>query len=104
MKQYINPSTLRARRRVAVQNAIARRITGDPGATWSKFSSMFTDKVFPPSITMGDLNEKAISEKLVSLLEAATKNAKTFEPGTAQDLVEILQNIPRKKKKRKTSE
>jgi hypothetical protein len=98
-----NPSTLRTRRRVAILDALARRMTGHPLETWQTFSTQFA-RVVPEAVSPADLNNKLISLRLVAVLESAIKNARAFTPGKADDVSKILLDIPRKTRRRQKSE
>jgi len=102
MKTQTKTTTIRQRRRTAILDAAARRLTNISSATWRNLETIFTNALFPEPITENDLDNRQVSKKLTEITTTMHKNASRAEGGTAVDLVEIVQTMPRLPSTRKT--
>lgn len=90
-------STLKARRRNMILDAIAARITGDPSSAWSAVGTAFSGKIMPVKITPQELTNKRVKAQVIDILKAFMRHADAMpEEGMAEDLVKVLKAVPRK--------
>jgi hypothetical protein len=94
------------RRRTRIMDVLAARmfpdgmIEGKP-ATWARMSTLFA-QVLPEVYTAADLDNKVVTQKVLKLLKGMTANAAKFKDGKAEDLAQVIVDIPRKQRQKKS--
>src|SRR5262245_8779443 len=89
----------RVDRRNAVLNACATRLMNDKDATWNNFTTLFTNGVYPDTVTDADLTEQKVRQVLKEILVQAFDNLERGKKrGPADNLIQIGIKMPRQKK------
>ena len=98
-----NPSTIKSRRRNLIVNAVAKRITGDPAANWSRVGTAFSRTLMPAFADSLNWTETGVRKQIKHILQGFIDNLdKLPSPPSAdhpaKDMQRILVDIPRKKR------